>query len=72
MLAAGIVLSQLRARQPDASTGWLRGQFVPSLGVALFFCFLSFFDGADRLVALKLHFQFLFHILGVERWILPI
>ena len=72
MLAAGIVLSQLRARRPDASAGWLRGQFVPSLGVALFYCFLSFFDGADRLVALTMHFQFLFHIFGVERWTLPI
>jgi hypothetical protein len=72
ILAAGIVLSQLRTRRPGANAGWLRGRLVPSLGVALFYCFLSFLDGTERLVALPLHFQFLFHIFGVERWTLPI
>lgn len=69
MLVAGIVLSQLRARRPDAGAGWLRGQFVPSLGVAAFFSFLSFFDGTQSDVTLAQHFELLFHLLGIGRWI---
>ncbi len=68
VLAAGIVVSQLRARRPDPGAGWLRGQFVPSLGVAAFFCFLSFFDGPQRHVTLEQHFAFLFQVLGISRW----
>ena len=45
VLVTGIVISQLRTRKPDPDAGWLRRQFFPSLGVAVFFCFLSFFDG---------------------------
>lgn len=69
LLVGGIVLSQLRARRPDPDAGWLRRQFVPSLGVALFYCFLSFFDGPQRHAALSDHFAFLFEVLGVSRWI---
>jgi len=69
VLATGIIVSQLRARRPDPGAGWLRGHLVPSLGVAVFFCFLAFFDGTQKLVALKLHFRFLFNVFGVEQWI---
>ena len=69
LLVAGIVLSQLRARRPDPNAGWWRGQFVPSLGVALFYGFLSFFDGPQRHVDLTQHFAFLFHVFGVDSWI---
>jgi hypothetical protein len=69
VLVAGIVVSQLRARRPDASAGWFRRQFVPSLGVALFFCFLSIFDGPQGHVGLMQHFGFLFKVFGIDRWI---
>jgi hypothetical protein len=69
LLVAGIVLSQLRARRPDPNAGWWRGQLVPSLGVALFYAFLSFFDGPQRHVDLTHHFAFLFHVFGVDSWI---
>ena len=68
LLVGGIVLSQLRAHRPDRSAGWMRRQFIPSLGVALFYCFLSFFDGPQRHAALTDHFAFLFEVLGVRRW----
>lgn len=68
MLVGGIVLSQLRVRHPDPGAAWWRRQLVPSLGVALFYCFLSFFDGPQRHVALGDHFGFLFDVLGAGRW----
>jgi hypothetical protein len=68
VLVAGIVVSQLRVRQPDAGAGWWRGRCVPALGVALFFCFLSFFDGPYRHVTLTQHFAFLFKVFGLDRW----
>ena len=69
LLSAGIIISQLRSRRRDPAAGWLRGQFLPSLGVAAFFCVLSIFDGPQGHAALKHHFNFLFHVLGVEPWI---
>lgn len=69
LLVGGIVFSQLRGWRPDPNAGWVRRQLIPSLSVALFYCFLSFFDGALRHVALKDHFAFLFQVLGVYRWI---
>ncbi len=66
MLSGGIILSQVRTHKPDPNAGWWRAQFVPSLGVAAFFCFLSFFDGPQRHVALAQHFAFLFHIFGAD------
>jgi hypothetical protein len=69
LLVGGIVISQLRARHPDPGAGWLRRQFLPALGVTLFYCFLSFFDGPQRHVALTDHFAFLFEVFGVNRWI---
>jgi hypothetical protein len=68
VLTTGIVVSQLRARRPHASAGWLRAQFAPSLGVALFFCFLSVFDGPLRHATVAQHFDFLFHAFGMNRW----
>ena len=69
VLVGGIVLSQLRGRKFAADSGWLRGHFLPALGVAVFFCFLSFFDGTGRHEALGQHFGFLLQVLGVARWI---
>jgi hypothetical protein len=67
LLSAGIIVSQLRTSKPDPNAGWLRRQFLPSLGVAAFFCFLSVFDGPQRHVTLAQHFAFLTHILGIGR-----
>jgi hypothetical protein len=69
VLVAGIVVSQLRAQRPDPNAGWLRGQFVPSAWVALFYGFLSFFDGPQRHVDLAQHFEFLLHVFGIGQWI---
>ncbi len=69
VLAAGIIISQLRARKPDLGAGWLRRQFMPSLGVAAFFCFLSFFDGTQQHVSLKQHFEFLFKVFRIDPWL---
>ena len=69
VLVAGIVISQLRGRKLEADAGWLRGQVRPALGVAVFFCFLSLFDGPGGHAALSQHFGFLLQVLGVTRWI---
>jgi hypothetical protein len=65
LLSAGIIISQLRARRPAPDAGWIRHQFVPSLGVLAFFCFLSFFDGPQRHVSLAQHFEFLLRSFGI-------
>lgn len=65
-LSGGIILSQLFAKRPDPAAGWWRAQLLPSLGVATFFGFLSFFDGPQRHVDLMTHFDFLFHVFGVR------
>jgi hypothetical protein len=65
LLSAGIIISQLRARRPGPDVGWIRYQFLPSLGVLAFFCFLSFFDGPQRHVSLAQHFEFLVRSFGI-------
>lgn len=65
ILVGGIVISQLRGWRPDPKAGWIRRQFLPSLWVALFYCFLSFFDGPPVHAALTDHFAFLIQVLGV-------
>ena len=47
----------------------MRGQARPALGVAMFFCLLSFFDGPGGHAELSRHFAFLLQVLGVARWI---
>lgn len=69
VLATGIILSQLRTHKAEAGAGWWRRQFLPSLGVAAFFCFLSIFDGPQGHVTLVQHFSFLWQVLGMNRWI---
>jgi hypothetical protein len=69
MLVGGIVISQLRGRKFTADAGWVRGHFLPALGVAVFYCFLSFFDGPARHAPLDQHFGFLLQVLGVSQWI---
>lgn len=69
ILAGGIVISQMRGWRPDPNAGWARRQFLPSLWVAVFYCFLSFFDGPPRHAALTDHFAFLINVLGINRWI---
>lgn len=65
LLAAGIIVSQLRAKRPDPHAGWLRGRLLPSLGVMLFYCMLSFFDGTEIHAPLAQHFAFLLQVLGM-------
>ncbi len=65
VLVCGIVISQLRNKRPDPNAGWFRRQFIPSATVASFYCFISFFDGADTSAELSKHFAYLFHVLGV-------
>ncbi|MCC7485374.1 MAG: hypothetical protein IT529_10355 [Burkholderiales bacterium] len=69
MLSAGIIASQLRRRGPAPGRGLLRGRLAPCLGVAAFFCLLSFFDGPQGHVSLGRHFAFLYHVLRVDRWL---
>ncbi len=69
VLSAGIAVSQLRARRPDPNASWWRRQLVPSLVVATFYGFLSFFDGPDVYVPLVKHFDYLFRVLGVDSWL---
>jgi hypothetical protein len=68
VLAAGITISQLRTRKPDAHAGWWRSRFVPALGVMAFYCLLSFFDGPMRHVSLREHFGFLFEVFRIDQW----
>jgi len=68
MLAGGIALSQLTSQRRPPADSWWRGQLLPAVGVMTFFCFLSFFDGPQRHVALAQHFAFLFNVFGVDRW----
>jgi len=69
VLVAGIVISQLRGHRIDPSAGWWRRQFFPSLWVAIFYGFLSFFDSTRVLVDLDQHFGFLSQVVGIEPWI---
>lgn len=66
VLSLGIIVSQLRSENMTRSGGWIRRQIIPSIGVACFFCFLSFFDGPQRHVSLVKHFEFLHQTLGVR------
>ncbi|MCC6533550.1 MAG: hypothetical protein IT531_13435 [Burkholderiales bacterium] len=66
LLAAGIIVSQLRVRRGGAGSGWVRRQLVPSIVVTGFFCFLSFFDGPQRHVSLARHFEFLLQSIGIS------
>jgi len=72
LLAAGIVISQLRSSRRKPHHGWWRGSLRPMLGVAAFYCFLSIFDGTQKHVPLEQHFEFLYKVLGMDRWIRPI
>jgi hypothetical protein len=65
VLAAGITISQLRHRDP-ASSGFLRGQLLPSLGVVLFYCLLDVFGSTERNYPLSAHFRFFAHLFNVN------
>jgi hypothetical protein len=58
VLAAAVSVSQLRKRGPRAH-GFIRGQFLPAIGVILFYCLLSVFGDEDRLYPLAVHFKYL-------------
>jgi len=69
LLAVGIGLSQMQGRGRAPSRGWLRDRAAPCIRVALFFCVLHVFDAPlDREHTIYERGQFLFHILGVDRW----
>jgi len=69
VLTGGIVVSQLRTRRAEPHASWWRRQFLPSLGVMAFYCFLTLFDGTRLFVGLGLHFEFLFRVLGLGPWL---
>jgi hypothetical protein len=58
VLATAVSVSQLRKRGPRAR-GFIRGQFLPAIGVILFYCVLSVFGDEDRLYPLAVHFKYL-------------
>jgi hypothetical protein len=68
MLAIGIGISQMRRQKAVHSYGWLRGQALPSFGVILFYCLLEVFMYSPSPHPLWLHFTFMFHCFGVDRW----
>jgi len=63
VLAVGIGISQLR--EPREKSGWIRGQLVPSICVAGFFCVLRVFDYGSNSPPLQEHFRFLAHIFNL-------
>lgn len=65
ILTLGIVVSQLRTRKSRGHAGWVRRHLLPALGVASFFCFVSFFDGPQRHVSLVRHIEFLLYSFGL-------
>ena len=65
LLAAGIIVSQLRARRPQPGAGWWRGQFLPSAGVIAFFTLLLVFDGPYRHLPVEVHLRFLLHVMNL-------
>jgi len=63
VLAIGIGISQLR--EPQEKSGWFRGQLVPSICVAGFFCILRVFDYGSTSPPIQEHFRFLAHIFNL-------
>jgi hypothetical protein len=64
VLAAGIVVSQLRSSVRRARPPFLGG-LPAQFGVLLFFCLLQVFDDDGRTHAITTHFAFLLHLFGV-------
>jgi hypothetical protein len=69
VLATGVGLSQMRVRTAGAPKAWLRGRLLPCVWVIVFFCVLHVFDAPlDRDHTIWQRAQFLFHLLGIDRW----
>jgi len=64
-LATAISISQLRKRDPNAA-GFIRGQLLPSVSVALFYCLLDIFGSTQRNYPLTEHFRFLAHLFNIN------
>lgn len=65
VLTAGLILSQLRKRRARP-TGFVRGQLLPTLGVAIFYCLLSVFVTEDRTYSLDTHLKYLFSLFFIH------
>lgn len=63
-LSAGLIASQLWGRKSRPEDGFWRGQVLPRLHVALFFCFLKIFDSVWLEGDLSDRFAFLFSLFG--------
>ncbi len=62
-LGTGIAISQLRSRNAvPQSPHWFRDRILPSMSVALFYCFLNIFDDSARTYPIREHFSFLAHL----------
>ena len=65
VLAAGLILSQLRKRRPKPEDGFLRYDVLPRLQVGLFFCLLAIFNEPIDTFSIGERFTFLFGLFGV-------
>ncbi|MGQ3296483.1 MAG: hypothetical protein ACT6U0_30340, partial [Shinella sp.] len=64
VLAAGLILSQLRKRRPKPEDGFLRYDVLPRLQVGLFFCLLTIFNEPIDAFTIGERFTFLFSLFG--------
>jgi hypothetical protein len=64
VLALGIGISQVRERK-TANSGWIRGQLIPALGVAGFYCVLSTFEHHVKRYPIQECFRFLAHLFNL-------
>ena len=65
LLAAGLIVSQLRKRKPKPEDGFLRYDVIPRLGVGLFFCLIAVFDETPQLFTMHDRIAFFFSLFGV-------
>ncbi|MET0748837.1 MAG: hypothetical protein ABWY49_11675, partial [Rhizobium sp.] len=65
LLAAGLIVSQLRKAKPRPQDGFVRYDVVPRLGVGLFFCLIAVFDETPQLFTMHDRIGFFFSLFGV-------
>jgi hypothetical protein len=65
ILAASLSISQLRIRG-TRSSGFVRGQLLPSVGVVLFYCLLNIFATDDRNVPLVEYLRYLASLFSIN------
>lgn len=67
VLAAGLIISQIRGHKPKPEDGFWRYEVTPRLTVMLFFCFLKIFDDIFGNGTLWDRFAFFASLFGVAR-----